>query len=80
MNTNNNLEDMADVEAVHQQEEISLEDQKIHLEAMKIEANEYLALVKEDKNNYYKKEDEIGYILHADWFWEWENMVYLTDF
>ena len=47
---------------------------------MKIEATKYLELVAEEKGNYYKKENEIGYVLHADWFNKWETMVYLTDF
>ena len=47
---------------------------------MKVLAEDYLRLVKEDKSNYYKQEDEIGYILNIEWFNKWEEMVYLTDF
>ena len=74
------LEDMDDVEVAHKVEDLNEEEQQKHIEAMKVEAKKYLELVAEEKGNYYKKENEIGYVLHADWFSKWESMVYLTDF
>ena len=47
---------------------------------MKEVAEKYLELMKEDKQNYYRKENEVGYVLSYEWFWKWEDMVYLSDF
>lgn len=80
MNNNVIEEDMEGIENEHKQELLSAEDEKLHLEKMKVEAEAYLQLVKEDKSNYYRKENEIGYILSQKWFSSWEDMVYISDF
>lgn len=63
-----------------QSESLDGEQQKAHIEAMKAMYEKYQELVKEDKSNYYKKEGEVGYVVNMQWFRQWEQMVYFSDF
>lgn len=71
---------MEGVELVHKQSILTPEEQKSHINQMKVIAKEYLELLREEKQNYYKKENEVGYIISMDWLRKWEEMVYLNDF
>jgi hypothetical protein len=61
-------------------ESLSMDERKLHLEKMREKAAEYLAIIKKEKSNYYKKEGELGFVVNIKWFRQWEKMVYLSDF
>jgi len=56
------------------------EEQKDHLMKMKEEFDAYSELVWEDKQSYYKKEGDVGYVLNMEWAKQWERMVYSSDY
>ena len=58
---------------------LSEEEQKKHIESMRVLGTEYQKILKAEKSSYYRKDGEIGYLISLPWLKSFERMVYFSD-